>query len=259
MSKPMSGTKLISGVVLAGMLAACGGVSERQTGTAASESVRTTTSPIQESPTASPTASTLTPTISSTPTNSATVTLNQLVHTSLLQRQDAGPGWQSDIGESPTKQPSANPTCERVARSMYEPADGAVFAKVGWYFAGGDQAESVTHVVRGYPTKVAATAYLTDLRTALKKCTTWKQGGLDGTGFTMTSRTLALAPTGDQQYAWVVTAEAMGVKAGSWSIATRSGFLISIVSFTPGTGTDGQRVASDMSRKALTHITNQSG
>jgi len=105
---------------------------------------------------------------------------------------------------------------------------------------------------------VAATAYLVNLRTALTRCTTWKQGGLDGTGFTMTSRTLALPPTGDQQYAWVLTAEAMGVKAGSWSIATRSGFLISIVSFTPGTGTDGQRVTTTMSRKALTRITNQS-
>ena len=63
---------------------------------------------------------------------------------------------------------------------------------------------------------------------------------------------------GDQQHSWVIFAEAMGIKAGGWSVATRAGSVVSIISFTPEYKEDGQQFTTDLTLKVLARMTLES-
>ena len=243
MHQPKVGATLVSVVVWVVLLAGCGGNSESPSNQVTMVGAQTTVIPSRTSAVSS------TPQATPTPMIWATVNVPEQVHSALLQDADLGPGWKRYPGDSPGKQLSTNPFCERAERVMYEPASGVLLAKAGWLFDGGAQEDNLTQVIRGYSTSAAAAAFITGIKTALGKCTTWKEGGLDGKGFTTSTSTVTVTPLGDQHYAWVISAEAMGVKAGGWQVAARTGRVVSIVSFTPGTGMDGQRFATDIAHK----------
>ena len=115
------------------------------------------------------------------PIPAAAESLSQRMRLALLQDADLGQGWESYPGEKPGKQPSARPDCEKVSRSLYAPAGGAILSQVGWSSTVGSRMASVKQVVRGYPTTAAAAAFVVGLETSLGSCQKWKEGASTAT------------------------------------------------------------------------------